>query len=252
MFSLALDPSLILEAAGMAPDPWQAAVLRSRPRRLLLNCSRQSGKSTVTAAMAIDEAVNRPPALVLLLSPSLRQSGELFRTVMGLHRKIGIGIEPEAESNLRAELPNGSRIVALPGADEATIRGFSSVGLLIIDEAARVADALYRAVRPMLAVSGGRLAALSTPWGKRGWFYDSWTAGEAWQRVKVTAAECPRISPKFLEEERRAMPEAVFRQEYFCEFQDSAGQIFSGEEIEAFVSHAAAPAVFQGEESWCL
>jgi len=52
--------------------------------------------------------------------------------------------------------------VSLPG-DEGTVRGFSGVSLLVIDEAARVADPLYFAVRPMLAVSQGRLVALDTP-----------------------------------------------------------------------------------------
>jgi hypothetical protein len=44
--------------------------------------------------------------------------------------------------------------------------------MLVIDEASRVDDTLYLAVRPLLAVSGGRLVALSTPFGKRGWFHD--------------------------------------------------------------------------------
>jgi hypothetical protein len=106
---------------------------------LLLNCSRQAGKTSVVAAAALDEALFNPPALVLLLSPSQRQSQELFRQVMQLHGRLGIAIEPEAESTLRIELPSGSRIIALPG-KEQTVRGFSSVGLLVIDEAARVAD----------------------------------------------------------------------------------------------------------------
>jgi hypothetical protein len=72
------------------------------------------------------------------------------------------------------ELGSGSRIVSLPGT-EGTIRGYSAVSLLIGDEAARVSDALYYAVRPMLAVSQGRLLALSTPFGKRGWFCEEWT-----------------------------------------------------------------------------
>ena len=76
-----------------------------------------------------------------------------------------------ARTNRRLEFANGSRVLSLPGT-ERTVRGFSEVSLLVIDEAARVDDGLYYAVRPMLAVSGGRLVALSTPYGKRGWFHD--------------------------------------------------------------------------------
>src|SRR5436190_1727587 len=77
------------------------------------------------------------------------------------------------ETQLRLELANGSRVVCLPGR-EGTIRSFGGVALLVLDEAARIPDALYRSVRPMLAVSGGRLVALSTPFGRRGWFWQEW------------------------------------------------------------------------------
>jgi hypothetical protein len=89
-------------------------------------------------------------------------------------RFYGALVEPVAsrgESALRLELENHSRIISLPG-QEQTVRGYAGVSLLIVDEAARVPDDLYFAVRPMLAVSNGRLIALSTPFGKRGWFYE--------------------------------------------------------------------------------
>ena len=163
----ALDPVMLMQQAGFEPDEWQADVLRSEARRQLLLCSRQSGKSTVAAAQAVYTAITKPGALVLLLSPSLRQSGELFRKVISVHRAAAPGIAVKQQSALRLELANGSRIVALPAGEE-TVRGFSGVDLLIIDEAARVPDELYYSVRPMLAVSGGKLVALSTPvWTQR-------------------------------------------------------------------------------------
>src|SRR5437899_1120512 len=83
------------------------------------------------------------------------------------------------------------------------------------------ADALRAAVRPMLSVSRGRLVALSTPRGKRGWFFDAWhDPATAWHRVQVLATECPRIAPEFLAEERRALGERWFRQEYLCGFEE--------------------------------
>jgi hypothetical protein len=129
----------ILTHAGLEPDEWQAGVLRSDAQRMLLLASRQAGKSSVAAALALRTALLRPRSPVLLLSPSLRQSGELYRKVVDLFGALGRPMGVSAESALRLELSNGSRVVSLPG-DEKNIRGFSGVALLIIDEAARVED----------------------------------------------------------------------------------------------------------------
>jgi hypothetical protein len=230
---LRADPCRLMTMAGMTPDPWQTDLLRCSAKRMLLLCSRQAGKSQVSAALALQEALLRPRSLVLLLSRSLRQSGELYRDkVMTLFNGLGRPVPAVQESALTMQLQNGSRVVSLPG-DEATIRGYSGVRLLVIDEAARVPDDLYRAVRPMLAVSGGRLIAMSSPFGKRGWFHDEWHGGGDWKRVKVVADQCPRIAPEFLEEEREALGDRWFLQEYFCEFMDVIDAVFRAEDVEA-------------------
>src|SRR5207244_3649377 len=149
-----------------------------------------------------------------------------------VYRALDRPVPAEAESALRLELDNGSRIVSLPG-KEGSIRGFSGVRLLLIDEASRVEDALYYSVRPMLAVSGGRLVALSTPFGTRGWWYEAWRSEEDWERYRVPASECPRISPAFLEEERRTIGSFWFDQEYACEFIDAISQAFTRADVDA-------------------
>ena len=239
--ALALDPARVMAGAGLPPDPWQADLLRARSDNVLMLCARQTGKSTVTAALALHEAIYYPPALVLLLSPSLRQSQELFRKVVDFWLMIDQPGPIKATSALRMEWQTGSRIISLPG-DEKTVRGYSGVSLLVIDEAARVLDDLYYSVRPMLAVSGGRLLALTTPRGKRGWFYFEWHESQNdWQRVMVTAEDCPRISAEFLAEERAAMGDWWYRQEYMCEFVDLEDQIFSYDEVMAAISADVEP-----------
>src|SRR5688572_23858387 len=198
---LALDRTAFARALGLEPDAWQEDLLRSTSDRVLLNCSRQSGKSTMTAVMALHRALYHPGSLILCLAPALRQSQELFGKVLGFYRDLGRPVSPQGERKLSLELENGSRIVTLPGT-EKTIRGFSGATLLIVDEASRVEDELYFAVRPMLAVSGGALMMLTTPHGKRGVFYEEWTSGHGWERYEVPARECPRIPASFLEEER--------------------------------------------------
>ena len=241
---LVADPVRLMTKAGMEPDAWQRGLLTRSAEddfeRALLLCTRQGGKSTTTAALSLRFALKRPGALVLLLSPSLRQSAELFLKVLSFYRAAG---EPVAASNisaLRLELVTGARIIALPGT-EKTVRGYSGVDLLVIDEAARVADDLYYSVRPMLAVSGGRLVALTTPWGKRGWFYDEWTGTNDWDRVRVTADECPRITAAFLAEEQASMPRQWFESEYQCRFADTIDQAFTSAEIEGAFSADVSP-----------
>ena len=171
-----------------------------------------------------------PDSLVLLLSPTLRQSGELFKKALQVHSAFG-GVATESQTALRLELANGSRILSLPG-NEQTIRGFSGVRLLIVDEAARVADELYYSVRPMLAVSDGRLLAMSTPFGTRGWWYEAWRSKDDWQRFEVPASKCPRISAEFLAEERRTLGEWWFGQEYDCQFYDAETQPFGRRDVD--------------------
>ena len=213
------------EALGFVPDDWQAGVLCGGDERALLNCSRQSGKSATASLVALHTATYVPGSLVLLLSPSLRQSGELFRKVAGYYGQLEQPVPSDAETVLRLELRNGSRIISLPSS-ENTIRGYSNVNVIIVDEGSRVEDELFLAIRPMLAISRGRLIIMSTPSGKRGFFYDLWVGGEVWHRVKITAYQCPRITQAFLDDERRTMPGAFYRQEYECEFEENEGAVF--------------------------
>jgi hypothetical protein len=201
---------------------------------LLILATRQGGKSLVAAALALLTATLKPNSLVLLLSASERQSAVLFQHhFMRLYHAAGKPIAAKAETALTLHLANNSRVISLPST-EKTVRGYPSVSMLIVDEAARVDDGLYKSVRPMLAVSNGSLVVLSTPFGKRGWFYEAWTGGSAeWTRVQVTAAECPRISAEFLAAERLELGDRWYRQEYECSFEDTVAAVFLSEDIAA-------------------
>jgi Terminase large subunit, T4likevirus-type, N-terminal len=234
------EPDRIMDLAGYPPDPWQAQLLGSQHPRVLILAARQCGKSSVSACIALQTALLKPGSPVLLLSPSLRQSGELFKKIVAGYAALKRPVPVLRETALQLELANGSRIVSLPGAEE-TVRGFSGVALLVIDEASRVSDSLYYAVRPMLAVSNGRLVVLSTPFGQRGWFFDEWQGSGDWQRVRVRASECPRISKAFLAEERRALGERWYAQEYETEFSETVDAVFAQSDIQAALSDDVPP-----------
>jgi len=229
--TLGLDSAAFAYELGFICDEWQAIVLRSNSKRLLLNCSRQSGKSSTAAILALHETLYHAKSLVLLISPSLRQSNELFRKVTDYSNKLSTKPKLLEDNKLSCTFENKSRIVSLPSS-EATIRGFSGANLIIEDESARVSDDLYRAIRPMLAVTNGRLILMSTPFGKRGHFYQEWSEGEEWEKIQIKADDCPRISKEFLESEKRSLGDWWFKQEYMCEFMDSVDSAFRTEEIK--------------------
>lgn len=239
-----LNPVHLTPAIGMVPDPWQVDILQSLHPRILLNCHRQAGKSTVASVLAVHTAIYEPGSTVLLVSPALRQSQEIFKKCLSTYRALGRPVAADAENALSLYLENQSRIVSLPGKD-TTIRGYSAVRLIIIDEASVVSDGLLTALRPMLAVSGGRLIALSTPRGKRGWWWSAWeNESSSWKRVKVTADQCPRISADFLREERLSLGERMWLQEYFGEFVETTDQAFTNEAINAAFDRDLEPLSF--------
>ena len=234
------DPRHTFDAAAFAreslafqPDEGQLRVLDPLVRRGLLNCCRQWGKSTTVAVRAVHEAVHYAGSLSIVAAPSARQSAEFVRKAGAFLRLLGIAPRGDGDNPISLALPNGSRIVGLPGR-ESTIRGFSNVSLLLIDEASRVPDDLYEAVRPMIAANPrAAIWLMSTPNGRQGFFHGEWTqGGPGWIRIEAPATRCPRIRPEFLEEERRHLADQKFRQEYLCEFIAADHAYFDPEAID--------------------
>jgi len=238
----ALDPVALCASIGMNADDWQARALRSKHPRQLWNCSRQAGKSQTAAVLAVHQAITVPESTILLVSPGQRQSSELAQKVRVLWRALALPKQGDNAMTLTGE--NGSRVVSLPGS-EGTIRGYTA-DLLILDEAARIEDDLYAAVRPMLAVTGGRLVAMSTPFGARGWWYEEWENGTTWQRFRVRATDVPRISADFLEQERASLGRWMFEQEYLTEFVSTSDAIFRNEDIARMLAQGESmPGLFE-------
>ena len=219
------------ERLGFFPDERQEEWLRAGIKRGIVNCTRQWGKSTMAAVTAVHRAYFHPKSLVVVACPTEKQSAELVWKARDFARKLEVKQRGDGSNRISLRFPNGSRIIGIPG-KEATLRGYSAVSMLIIDEASRVDDAVYKALRPMLAVGDGDLWLLSTPFGKLGFFYENWASGdEEWVRMAAPATECSRISKEFLEQERKQLGEAWFRQEYLCEFIDDDRRVFDRDAV---------------------
>ena len=205
------------------PEPAQEKVLRAAVphKQLALNCNRQWGKSTIAAILIVHRLFTHPNATILIVAPAGRQSGETLRKVEDFLRILDLDFTKDGNNPHSAQLSSGSRVVALPAVD-GTARGFSAVSMILFDEASRIRDRIYFAFRPMLAVSKGDLILVSTPNGRRGFFYREMTAIDAaskkWFRHTGPVTEClARIGLDFLEEEK-SKGDTYYRQEWLCEF----------------------------------
>jgi hypothetical protein len=255
--AMALDPATILDVIGYDPvpgdgpataDDWQKSILRSTSRRMLVNCHRQAGKSTATAGLAMWTALYQAPALILIVAQGQRASGEMFGKVTAAYERLGRPVPTVEDNAVTLALANGSRIVSLPNNPD-TIRSYSAPKLVIADEASRIDEPVFAAIRPMLAVSLGRLILLSTPHGKRGHFYRMWlSGGDAWERILLRGEDNPRISRDYLDQERRDMPAWEFRQEWEGIFEDTESQLISGEVIASAYCSPEPAGFFSADE----
>src|SRR6476620_3010135 len=191
--------------SGLVLDLWQRDVLLADDPRLAILCCRQSGKSTIVGLKAAD--LVRRGGLAVVVAPSLRQSGLLFRKLDRLLLAGGEKLRRETATEL--ETARGGLALCLPGDRPDMLRGLSlrwpTTSLLIVDEAARVRETLWATISPMLSAAPlAHQALLSTPAGASGEFHRVMTGHEPdWKRITVRAKDCPRISPAFLAQQNR-------------------------------------------------
>lgn len=261
-----IDPAGYIGRIWERPFSWQEDVLNPLHKRIILNCARQSGKSTIVSGLTLHTAKYRANSLNLIVSPSEKQSKETMKKVedyISLDEDLKQSALP-GDSAFEKKFKNGSRIVALPGT-EKSVRGYSKPATIIIDEAARVPDETYRAMRPMLVgAEDARLILLSTPWNKSGFFYNEWEKNPIWHKIYVVPkweldeetgkiidrpkeedfqAELlekgiygyysPRHTLQFLYEELMSIGPIWFKREYGCEFIEGMETMFSLDLIES-------------------
>jgi hypothetical protein len=226
-------------------DPWQIRMVDApAASRVVTLTHRQAGKTTAAAiGVAHTMLWRKPGSTSLILAPTLRQSSELIRNLRG--RLLTGGERLSVDNTFSIELMNGSRALALPGADDASIRGLSIDGDLVVDEAARVSDALYEAARPMLIrhAETARLILLSTAWARQGFFYRIWTEGDPqdWFKIEAKVDECRHIMNSDLERERRSMSPAAFAREYENVFDSIEVRFFDADAIAAAFGGISGP-----------
>ncbi len=211
-----------LDYLGLQLDPWQVEFSRAKEQNLVLACGRQVGKSTGTAVKGTHHARYTPNSLTIMISPSDRQSGELFKTTRQMVHEAGIPVSPDDDNKRSMTLLNGARLIALPS-NADTVRGFAAATMIIIDEAAFAADDILPAITPMMATTSdkAKLILLSSPNGRAGFFFEAYQGAQkakGWRRWHVPSTDCPHIAPQYLADKRVELGEMMYKQEYLAEF----------------------------------
>ena len=231
-------------------EGWQHAIIASKERFNYVNCSRQLGKSHTIMLRAVQKAISIPNALEMIIAEQ-RQSTEDLRRARSLcvayHNYLSEASDGKVELQLitdnktSLELPNGSRIMALPASEKMGGRGFSDATDIYLDEASRLPDEVFVQLEPIITMGAaqgklGSLFLVSTPNGPDGFFYRESTNPRYTLRIVVPWYESERLKDnqefkKYLQLSRSLYGEAYVRQEYECEYLDTIGTLFPEHEL---------------------
>jgi len=225
--------SLVEKRLDIKLDEWQKEYIMHEGNTAV-RAGRQSGKSFAESLrVALFSLLNAKSSTLIIASVD-RQSIELLEKV----KSHIMGLAPQQIKGRptfhKIELKNGSKIMAEPaGQTGYGLRGFT-VDKLVADEAHYIPDAVFVAIRPMLATTGGTLDLLSTPRGNEGFFYDCFQS-EDFYKIHIKSEDCPRITDEFLEQEKKRMTKLEYCQEYEAEFLDSLQQFFPKDLIDSCI-----------------
>ena len=237
------------ELWGFEADQYQATVLQHRDANHCLTCHRQFGKTEVVSSLAACAAAlpspRHPKPTSIILSTGQDHAAEVLRRVadnITAAAKAGL-CEVKSQNKHSIELKTGGRIISLASTEKAP-RGWvvGPGGWLIVDEAAFVSDDVMHGAFPLTS-SGGHIALLSTPNGKRGTFAEiALGDDDHWQRLLVDAETSGHIPVAKLEQYKLALGSRKFGQEYLCDFLDTANNPFSWEQLQACLGGSPLPA----------
>lgn len=155
------------------------------------------------------------------------------------------------EQDLTITLPNGAVIWFKSGEKPDNLYG-EDVWSAVIDEASRVREESWNAVRSTLTATRGPLRAIGNVKGRSNWFYRLCRKAEAGEPNmsyhKLTAYDAVEGTVTDLEEiedAKRLLPENVFRELYLAEPSDDEGNPFGYKFIQKCLSPLSenAPAV---------
>lgn len=228
-----LDPTALFERVVDGPcDDWQRKLLTTTNEFTMCLASRRIGKSQTTGVLAA-QTVSAPNRTVLILSPTLSQSTLLFKKVLQAWHAMALPIQKTRLTQQVMELENGSAVVCVPaGTDGESARGWGvkDGGLLIYEEGAFLADAVFDATLP-IREEGGRILLITTPGNLGGFAHKIWTDNDDVEKITARSTDLPRMAEK-VAFDRKFMPPNQFAIEHLLRWSGGGTPYFASETIE--------------------
>ncbi|MBM3755193.1 MAG: hypothetical protein FJW38_14575 [Acidobacteria bacterium] len=236
-------------ALAFTPSPKQKQVLDDPGHRLILNCARQWGKTTVIAVKALHEAIHNPKTIVMVLSRTRQQAALTIHKVREFAALLDIKRKRFQGREHSVELPNGSAVFAI--AHNAATAVGNTVHIAIVDEAAVVHDDVFSAILPSLARTGGKLWLLSTPVGPTGMFYKIWHDESLahWTRITATVDDIAYADKEVLALETRLFPNRA-EQDFYCKFVQPPGRLVDPALLDRLVNPNIEPIDLDRYRKW--
>ena len=207
-------------------------------RELVLNFSRQSGKTTLCEILLIETLV-KSKTNCAYISPSFAQGKKVFREIVNLLSQTQLIVKKNS-TDLTISLINGSFLQFFSAMNPTAIRGQTISGLLVIDEAAYLPEETSdgqllwsMVIRPITKSRKPKIIFVSTPNGKSGIFYEKYLQGlnsQTTRTVECNIYEDTTVSKEDIELLRQTTPPLAWQQEFECKFLDSALTVFEGYE----------------------
>ena len=231
-----LDSKEYLSLLGIEPLPSQMAIINAinnpKYRFVCAAVSRRQGKTYI--ANIIGQLISLVPnSNILIMSPNYSLSQISFDLQRNLIKHFDLEVKRDNAKDKVIEMANGStvRMGSVSQVDSCVGRSYD---LIIFDEAALAdgKDAFNVALRPTLDKPGSKAIFISTPRGRNNWFAEFFYRGyedqfSEWCAIKATYKDNPRMTEHDIEEARKGMSEAEFKQEYEADFNQFEGQVWN-------------------------
>jgi hypothetical protein len=187
---------------------------------------RRWGKTYMAGTMALSVADHG--GSVAWVVPTYKNARPTWRFVESM--TAGLAEVKVNKTDKTVDFPNGGWLGVYSADNDVGLRG-EAFDVVIVDEAAQVAETTYLdVILPTLADRDGRCLLISTPKGKN-WFWREWVNAlsdgkyAAAFQAPTSANPMPTIRKAF-DLAREKLPERTYRQEWLAQFIEDGGEVF--------------------------